>query len=298
MRVLLTGGTCLLGKQIAKILTDKGVEVRNLSRAENLDAPIPTYKWDIKNRYIDPKAFEGVDTIIHLAGAGVAEKRWSKAWKQEIIDSRVKSTELLYFYLKNNKHQVSSIISASAVGYYGDGGDELKTEKDLPGFDFLSTTCRQWEHSVSKLSELGLRIAMVRIGFVLSNQGGGLPKLTLPIRLFVGAPLGSGNQIVPWIHLEDIAGIFIHLFENKNLSGIYNGVAPIPVSNRILTKTIANILDKPLFLPNVPSILLKLIMGEQSSIVLYSANVSSSKIEESGYIFKFKAVNEALENLI
>jgi uncharacterized protein (TIGR01777 family) len=298
MNVLITGGTGFLGTEITKRLTELGHNVSFLSRKLDEEGGMPVFKWNIKNKVIDEKAFIDTDYVIHLTGAGIANERWSMERKREIFDSRVKSSEMLYYLLKNNKHNIKGVISASAVGYYGDSGDKLMTETDIAGYDFLANTCKQWEHAVNKIAELGIRTVNIRSGIVLGEHGGALSKLVKPIKLFVGAPLGTGNQYMSWIHINDIVNIYIKTLEDTSMHGSYNAVAPNPCSNREMVKTIANIIDKPLFLPTIPESVLKLFLGEMASVITSSTNISCQKIQDTGFVFEYDNLEKALRNVL
>lgn len=291
--ILLTGGTGLIGSRLTQQLLDKGYTVSHLSRSPGKDPAVTTFLWDVHKGQIDADCINGVDMIIHLAGAGIADERWTQERKKEIIDSRVKSIQLIYSLLKTKQHQVKSIISASAIGYYSDRGEELMTEASPPSTDFMANCCVEWEVAVDEGKPLGLRVAKFRTGVVL-DKGGALAKMALPVKLFVGAPLGSGRQWIPWIHVQDVIGMYLFAVENENIEGVYNMVAPNPVTNKQLTQAIAKQLHKPLWLPNVPAFLLKLLLGEMSTIVLGSTKVSAQKIEAAGYQFVCQEVSSAL----
>ncbi|MEO8884521.1 MAG: TIGR01777 family oxidoreductase [Mucilaginibacter sp.] len=295
--ILLTGGTGLLGKQLTNALLSKGYTVSHLSRAEGSDGRVKTYLWDIHKGIIDEHCIDGVDTIIHLAGAGIADKRWTNERKKEIIESRTKSIELIYQLLKTKPHKVNTIISASATGYYSNRGDELMTEDSPPAHDFLGTCCIKWEKAVDEGEKLGLRVLKFRTGVVLDINGGALPQLALPIKLGIGSPLGNGKAWVPWIHHEDVVGMYLFGIEQVDLKGIYNMVAPNPVTNKQLTQAVAKQLHRPLWAPNVPAFALKLLFGEMSLVVLGSTKVSAQKIEDAGFKFKFAEIEEALNNI-
>jgi hypothetical protein len=292
--ILLTGGTGLIGSSLTRQLLDKGYTVSHLSRSPGKDPAVTTFLWDVHKGDIDAQCIEGVDMIIHLAGAGIADGRWTDERKKELIDSRTKSIQLIYSLLKTQKHNVKSVISASAIGYYSDRGEELMTENSAPFTDFMAKCCIAWEAAVDEGKQLGLRIAKFRTGVVL-DKGGALSKMALPVKLFVGSPLGSGRQWIPWIHVLDVIGMYMFAIENENFEGIYNMVAPNPVTNKQLTQAIAKTLHKPLWLPNVPAFLLKLLLGEMSTIVLGSTKVSAQKIEAAGYEFKYTEVSSALK---
>jgi len=292
--ILLTGGSGLLGTHLTKALLTKGYTVSHLSRNTGNNPQVKTFVWDINKGIIDEHCIDGIDTIVHLAGSGIAEKHWTDARKKDLIDSRVKSIELVYDLLKRKQHQVTSVISASGIGYYSDRGDELMYETSAPARDFISQCCVLWEAAVDEGQKFGVRILKFRTGVVLDKDGGALPTLAKPIKLYIGSPIGSGKQWVPWIHWQDVVNMYLLGIENKNLSGVYNMVAPNPVTNKQLTQAVAKQLHKPLWAPNVPGFVLKLLLGEMSSIVLGSTKVSAQKIEDAGFKFKFANLEAAL----
>ena len=292
--ILLTGGSGLLGTHLTKALLAKGYTVSHLSRKAGNNPQVKTFVWDINKGIIDEHCIDGIDTIVHLAGSGIAEKHWTDARKKDLIDSRVKSIELVYDLLKRKQHQVTSVISASGIGYYSDRGDELMYETSAPARDFISQCCALWEAAVDEGQKFGVRILKFRTGVVLDKDGGALPTLAKPIKLYIGSPIGSGKQWVPWIHWQDVVDMYLLGIENKNLSGVYNMVSPNPVTNKQLTQAVAKQLHKPLWAPNVPGFVLKLLLGEMSSIVLGSTKVSAQKIEDAGFKFKFTNLEAAL----
>ncbi len=297
--VLVTGGTGLVGTRLTSLLIEKGCQVRYLSRNPGKVSEVESFSWDIDRQTIDEKALDGVDYIIHLAGAGVADKKWTTQRKKEILQSRTKSTEVLRSALANKDHQVKAFISASAVGYYGwDTGGVWKKEDSRFGDDFLATVTKSWEAEVDQVEKLGIRVAMLRIGIVLSDKGGALKELTKPIKWGAGAALGKGDQYMSWIHLDDLCKMFIHALENDTIQGIYNAVAPNPVTNKELSKLSAKVLGKPFFLPNVPGFVLKLALGEMASMVLGGNRVSSEKIQNDGFTFTYPEVEPALNDLL
>jgi uncharacterized protein (TIGR01777 family) len=294
--ILLTGGTGLIGRHLTEQLLQKGYSVSHLSRSVGKDARVKTFLWDIDKGEIDEHCIDDADIVVHLAGAGIADKRWTDQRKKELIESRTKSIGLIYNLLKNKKHHVNAVISASAVGYYGDRGDELMTEDSPPSNDFLAKCCIAWENAVDEGKAFGLRVVKFRTGVVL-DKGGALAKIAQPIKLFVGSPLGSGKQWVSWIHWQDVACMYQYAIEYENLTGVYNMAAPNPVTSQQLTQAVAKQLHKPLWLPNVPAFFLKLLLGEMSAIVLGSTKVSSQKIENAGYRFKYTDVSSALKEI-
>lgn len=295
-KILITGATGLIGKAVQKQLLNKGYTINTLSRKTN-NGP-NSFIWNIDKGIIDQDAFNGVDTIIHLAGEPVADKKWTDERKKQIIDSRVKSTELLFNTIKLLPgHQIKTFISASAVGFYGDCGDEILTEESKNGYGFLAETCRLWEHAVDQGKKLSLRVVKLRTGIVLSNDGGALPQLDKPVKLFAGSALGTGKQWTPWIHLTDMVQMYIEAIENFKMEDSYNACAPFPVTNTTLTKSIAKHLHRPFWPINVPKAALNLLLGERTEAVLMSNNTSAQKLLNTGFKFKFTHLDDALKDL-
>jgi len=294
--ILITGGTGLVGTRLSEQLTNQGHKITHLSRNPEHGARFKQYSWNISEKTIDSAAFENIDTIIHLAGAGVADSKWTDQRKKVILDSRVESTKLLFDKVKEYGVVLKSYITASAIGIYGSDTERLFVEDDNSANDFLAKVVVAWENSANLFKEI-TQVSKVRIGIVLAKDGGALKEIAKPIKLFAGAPLGSGDQWMSWIHVEDLAGIFQHIVQ-ENLSGVYNAVAPHPVTNKTLTKATAKELKKPLILPNVPEFVMKLMLGEMSQIVLEGVKVSSNKIENAGYQFKFNKIDNAVKDLL
>ena len=301
--VLITGGTGMVGKALTKTLVTKGYSViiltRDVSGKKN-ERGISYDHWDVVKQEIDLAALESADYIIHLAGAGVVDKRWTDAYKKEIVESRTESGRLIYEALKNNPNKVKAIVSASAIGWYGADTDAAKyfIETDPASDSFLGQTCKLWESSIEPVADLAKRVVKLRIGIVLSNEGGALAEFKKPLKFGVAAILGSGEQMVSWVHIEDLCNLFMAGIEDENLSGSYNAVAPTPVTNKTLTITLAKAIKKNFYVPvNVPGFVLKLMMGESSVEVLKSTTVSCKKILDTGFEFKFKTIEAALENL-
>ncbi|MCU0443728.1 MAG: TIGR01777 family oxidoreductase [Microscillaceae bacterium] len=299
-RVLITGGTGLVGKRLSQMLLNLGYQVSFLSRQSVHIPSVEVYQWNIREGFIEEKALQNADYIIHLAGAGVAEQTWTEDRKREILHSRTHSTELLAKYLKNLPHSIKGFVSASAIGWYGLDKGDIWLDENAPatGKDFLSEVTRQWEKSIDSVAELGLRTVKLRIGVVLSAEGGALPKIAQPIRWGAGAALGSGNQYMSWIHEADLCRMFIYMLENEQLSGAFNAVGKNPLTNAEFTRAVAKQLQKPLFLPNVPSFVLKMMLGEMSDIVLGGARVSCQKIEQAGFQFQYPSLSAALASLL
>jgi len=302
--VLITGGTGLVGKALSNLLLSKGYQVIILTRSlkqstakENLSYAL----WNIEQEFIDQDAIREADFIIHLAGAGVVDKKWTTAYKKEIVDSRIKSSELIIKVLKNNPHKVQAIVSSSAIGWYG--ADTIEghqfIETDASDESFLGETCKLWEASIEGANALGIRVCKLRTGIVLSNKGGALAEFIKPIRLGFAAILGSGKQIISWIHVDDLCRMFVYAMENKNMKGSYNAVAPHPVSNKNLTVTLAKIMKGIFFIPlYVPSFILKIMMGKRSIEILKTATVSCEKISTAGFTFYYPGIEVALRELI
>jgi uncharacterized protein (TIGR01777 family) len=298
-KVLISGGTGSIGSLMADFLHRQGHEVGLLSRSEKNDGTFKTYKWNIKDNYLDPEALESCDYIIHLAGAGIADKAWTAGRKKEIIESRVLSTDLLYNQVKKHKTPLKAFISASAVGYYGQvTSNKNFTEKDKSANDFVGKTCFLWEQAAEQFEDLGIRTVRLRIGVVLMEKGGALEKMVQPIRMGFGSPLGSGKQYIPWIHVDDLIGMFYKALTSDDMSGAYNAVAPEPASNAEFTRILARVLNKKLWLPNVPAFVLKALLGDRASLVLKGSRVSSQKIESTGFTFKYTSLEPALKNLL
>lgn len=296
--ILITGASGSIGTRLTQVLLEQGHQVAHLSR-NHQRSKARIYLWDINKKQIDPHAFEGIDTIIHLAGAGIADKPWTDERKWEILKSRTQSTKLLFEELQKHKHSVTTFISASAIGYYGfEDNEKLYKENDESGTDFLANVVRQWEAEIDRIAELNIRVVKIRIGIVLDANHGALKELIKPIKYFAGAPLGTGDQYVSWIHLDDLIAIFIRAVQDETMQGAYNGVAPNPVTNRELTKAIATQFRKPLFLPAVPEFILKVMLGEMANLVLKGNKVSSEKIEQTGLKFQYEKIEKALANLL
>ncbi|MEL1247407.1 TIGR01777 family oxidoreductase [Flavobacterium helocola] len=300
MTVLITGATGLVGQELVNLLLQNGHNVHYLSTSKSKLVTNTNYKgfyWNPKNAEIDTNALTDVEVIIHLAGANVA-KKWTTAYKEEIIESRVLSTQLLYKTLQKNSHQVKQIISASAVGIYPDSLTDIYHETDLDiDVSFLGNVVKQWENEVSQFEKLEIIVSKIRIGIVLAKNGGALQEMAKPIKYGVGAAFGSGEQYQSWIHVQDLVAIFQFVMENR-LPGIYNGVAPYPVTNSELTKAIAKTLGKPLFLPNIPKFVMKLILGEMHQILFSSQHVSCRKLLDENFQFKFASLDKALYDLL
>lgn len=303
--ILITGGTGLLGSALTELLKEKGHKIIILTRTAKTpdDKNISYALWDVKAQTIDETAVSSADYIVHLAGAGVADKRWSKERKKEIVESRTESSALLVKALQS-PNNVKAVISASAIGWYGP--DEKRSPKKKTFTEdmrhdkgFLCETCRLWEESIEPVKEAGKRLVKLRIGIVLSNKGGALPEFKKPVQFGIAGVLGSGKQIVSWIHIEDLCRLFLFAIENQSMEGVYNAVAPAPVRNKELTLILAQKMKGRFFVPmHVPVFVLKTMLGEMSEEVLKSTTVSSEKIKSAGFTFQYPDIEAALDNLI
>lgn len=300
MKVLITGATGLIGSAIVKQCHEQKISVHYLTTSKQKIESKIDYKgfyWNLNTGEIDLKCFEGIDVIISLAGATIA-KRWTKTYKKEIIDSRLKGLQLLNTSIKKNNFKINQLISASAIGIYPSSLSEHYSETHPKNSNsFLGDVVRQWEVMIDSFLELNIKITKIRIGLVLDSNQGAFPKIVQPISFGMGAAFGDGKQWQSWIHVSDLASLFLHTLSH-NLEGTYNGVSPNPITNLELTKAVAKHLKKPLFLPNIPKFMMNLILGKMHILLFESQRVSSKKIESSGFVFKYDTLETALENLL
>ena len=294
----ITGATGSVGRAIVKQLLDAGHQVRVLTTRDQLDWPgVTSYSWNPSKGEIDLAALEGTDHLIHLAGATVS-KRWTASYKQEINDSRVYTTQALINALGRIKNGPSSCVSASAIGYYGSDAQRLMKETDPAADDFLAAVTSTWEHYTKKLGSQGCRSVQLRIGIVLDKGAGVLGQLVPLAKRFVASPLGNGRQWTSWIHVEDLARLFIYAATQQIPSGPYNAVTSHPLTNKDLTKAICRALHRPMLLPPVPGFVLKLVLGEMATLALMSQKVSNQKVIAAGFQFKHQNIDEALSDLL
>ncbi len=298
-KVLISGGSGLIGRQLSRGLREKGYEVALLSRDRKSGGQISSFYWDVKGQIIQEDALRDVDCIVHLAGANIGAKRWTAKRRKDIRDSRVKTGQMIFNLVKKQEKKPESFITSSATGYYGAiTSQDVFSEGDPPSSDFLGQTCKEWEEIADSFSDLGVRSVKIRTGIVLSREGGALSKFMLPVRLGLGAALGSGKQYLPWIHMDDLCGIYIQAIENRKMVGAYNAVAPEHLTNKELNRIIAKILRKPLWLPNIPAVLIKLLFGKMSEMLLNGSRISAQKIVSTNYNFLFPDIESALNNCI
>ena len=293
-KVLITGGSGLIGRRLSFLLKSRGYEVRILSRSNNPKNSYKTFLWNISEKTINDSAFEDLNHIIHLAGAGIADKRWSEKRKKEIIASRVASTNLLYNTVKRLKTPLDSFISASATGYYGAITSEtIFEEKDKPAKDFLGKVCSLWEDSIFQFNEIKIRTVALRTGIVLSKDGGALKKMKTPII----TSLGNGKQYMPWIHIDDLCELYIKAIEDQEFKGAFNAVSSEHISNLSFSKKVSKIFNHPFLALGAPSFILQIVFGEMSTIILNGSRISANKIKQAGFKFKFENLEKALKNL-
>ena len=300
MKVLITGATGLIGTQLVSLLLQNGISVNYLTTSKNKIVNELNYNgfyWSPEQGIIDENCLMGVDSIINLAGANIS-KRWTNSYKQEIIESRLLSSALLFKALKSNPNQVKQIVSASGTSIYPNSDSIIYDENSTQvNPSFLGNVVIKWEESTDKFASLGLKVCKLRTGIVLSSKGGALVEMLKTIQLGLGSSFGSGKQIQSWIHIHDIAALYYFAI-NNDLDGVYNAVSPNPVTNEELTFTIAKVLKKPLFMPNIPKFMMSLFLGEMHELLFENRNLSAKKIIDKGFVFKYKTIGEALKNIL
>lgn len=296
--ILIAGGTGLIGTRLTAMLTEQGHSVRILTRSPR--AP-HQYAWDPEHGKIDSSALEGVDAVINLAGAGIADARWTDSRKKLLIDSRVQSAKTLQNAISSAQKHPDVYVSASAIGIYGDTGEALQTE-DLPvdqaaDRPFMVECCDLWEHAADEVAKLHIRTVKIRIGVVLDDKGGALAEIARPIRFGIGGYFGDGKAWYSWIHIDDICRMFIWAIEQSHISGTFNGVAPYPVRNVDFVKSVAKAMHKSaLFVPG-PAFVMKLALGEMSAVILNSNRVSAEKVQKVGFEFLYPNLDGALAEI-
>jgi uncharacterized protein len=297
--VLITGGSGLIGRYLTSALLSAGYKVSHLSRKSNQFGKVRVFRWDPDKGIIDPVIFEGIDYVIHLAGSNIGEKRWTNNRKTAIKSSRINSARLLYEAVSVKNTNLKAFISASATGYYGAVfSDQIFSEEDPPGEDFLATTCRQWEKAADIFKESGARVVKIRSGLVLEKDDGFLAKMLKPARLGIFPLFGTGYQYMPWIHIEDLCNIYIKALSDETIEGPYNAVAPEYVTQDIFMGTLAEALNKSYFNPRIPEYLMRFILGEMAEIILTGNRISARKISGKGYMFSYPYLRDALRSLL
>ena len=300
MKVLITGATGLIGQELVELLIQNNHTIHYLTTSPlkiHNETNYYGFYWSPQEGKIDENCIEGVDVIVHLAGASIS-KRWTKSYKEELIESRVLSANLLYSLLKKNPNQVKHFISASGTAIYPDSSstiyDESSTEIDD---SFLGRVVVKWEESADQFNLLNLKVTKLRTGIVFSEKGGALLEMIKPIKMYIGSGFGSGKQMQSWIHLHDVANLYYFVIQNQ-IQGIINAVSPHPVSNQNLIKTIARYLNRPLFLPNIPQFVMKLALGEMSILLFNNKKILPKRATEIGFKFQYSTIDEALKNII
>lgn len=298
-KVVITGGTGLVGKALTLLLRSRGYEVVVLTRNKEKSNQSSYTYWDVANGIIDKELILSADYLVHLAGEGIADGRWTASRKNTILESRINPLALIYAIIEEHPHQLKVIVSASGVGYYGAiTSEKVFTETDEPATDFLGKTCEQWEHAVDKFNQLNIRTVKLRTGIVLAKNGGALPKMLLPFNYGLGSALGSGKQFMPWISLTDLCNMYLFAIENNQLQGAFNAAIEDETTNASFSAAIAKGLNKKIWLPNVPAFFLTLFLGEMAKLVLEGSRVSNKKIKDAGFVFNDNELNKVLEKLI
>ncbi len=296
--ILISGGTGLVGSNLTKLLKSKGFNVHHLSRNPDMDAQTPTFRWNIKEDYIDTNAFEGISHIIHLAGASIADKRWNASYKKVLSSSRIDSAKLLIKYIKTlPKKQIKTFISASAMGIYGDCGTSLISENHKAADNFMAQLCENWERASDEIETLGIRRVIFRIPLVLEKGAGALEKMELPAKMGIGSYFGNGQQIYSWVHIDDLSRMFLAAIEQENFKGAYNANAPETISNKLFSKALNSALNRPFIPAPAPKFILKLALGEFADSLYWSTNLSAEKIQKEGFSFKYPDLKKALEEI-
>ena len=302
MKIIITGATGLIGRSLCEKLINRGDEVtvftRNIENAKKSLPQIENFvEWDYRNPDKWHSEINNIDAVIHLAGANLFGKKWNDNYKRRILESRQISTRNLVNAIANVKNKPSTFICSSAVGIYGNRGDQTLTEKSAPGNDFLGQVCKTWEEEAAKVESCGMRRVSIRTGIVLSTKEGALEQMLLPFKLFVGGPLGNGRQWFPWIHIDDLINTFLFSLDNPNINGAVNGVSPNPVRMNEFAKTLGKVLHRPSFF-KVPAFALKIVLGEFANSILASTRVVPAKLNQNNFSFKYSNLHSALKDLL
>lgn len=297
-KILISGATGLIGKKLSRKLYERGYKVETLVRSRSKNSDFKSYLWDYEKNYLEEGALDNTYIFIHLAGASISN-RWTESYKSEIYKSRVDSAQFIYERMRTGQIHPEAVISASAVGFYGQlTSEHIFSEDDAPGEDFLGNVCTDWELKAIQFEDLGSRVVRIRTATVLSEKGGAIEIIKKPIHYNIGSALGNGKQYFPWIHIDDLVNIYFKAVEDVAMNGAYNASAPDFVTNDDLTKQIAKHLGKKIFLPNVPKFLIKTILGEMSDLILEGSRISAKKIENSGFRFRYSNLDSALSDVL
>lgn len=300
-KVLITGGTGAIGQNLIPRLLSEGWQVNVVGRSANAILPegCSYYQWDLQKMKMPKASLEGVSHIVHLAGAGIADERWTDNRKREIRDSRVNPILLISRTIRELGTKLDCVVSASGIGYYGAvTKDKIFVEDDDPNLDFLGRTCQAWENAITYISDSCKREVRLRTGVVLMKDQGAIPKLIMPAKFGLGSPLGTGEQWMPWIHIDDLVALYVKALTNKNMSGAYNAAVPAHTTNKDFVLTINSILNRPNFAPRVPVIALKVMLGEMADMVTKGSRVSSEKLLSAGFTFRYPELKLALNDLL
>jgi uncharacterized protein (TIGR01777 family) len=297
-KILISGATGLVGKKLSKKLHERGYKVEILVRSKDQESDFKSYLWNYEQGSLEEGALDNTYIFIHLAGATIS-KRWTESYKKEIYSSRINSAQFIYEQMQKQNIHPEAVISSSAAGIYGQTTSQtIFTEKDPAADDFLGKVCKDWEEKALQFRNLGSRVVCVRASTVLSEKGGALEVLKKPIELNVGAVLGTGDQYFPWIHIDDLVNIYVKAVECVTIDGAYNASAPDFVTNKILTKTIADHLGKTIWLPNIPKFVIKTALGEMSVLALEGSRISPDKIINEGFKFAYERLDSALADVL
>ncbi len=298
-KILISGGSGLIGRKTTLDLIANGHEVIHLSRSPKKSSLVPVYKWDIAKQYIDPEALKDVDYVINFAGAGIADRRWTSAQKKAIIDSRVHGNQFFQKLIEEKKLNIKKFISGAAIGYYGDRGTEILTEESSAGTSgFLAESCIQWEDSINAIKTTGVPVAYVRIGIVLATEGGALEKMLGPAKFGLGSYFGDGSQIYSWVHIDDISKIFCWIVDTASTGGVYNGTSPNPISNKKFVQKMMDVKGGLGVVAPVPEFVLSAMLGEMKAVVMTGSHVLPKKLEKEGFEFQYKELQHCFENLL
>jgi hypothetical protein len=297
--VLIAGGSGLIGMQLSEMLTASGYQVRILTRARKQNIPFEQAEWNPETHFLEKGAFHGVKHLINLSGTGIADKRWTKKRKQQIVQSRIQPIQTLIHHLQQGNHQITTLISASAIGIYPKNMAQVMTEDHQPGSDFLSRSVFEWEQAlIRKDLPVNIRTAVLRLGFVLSEKGGFLSEILKPLRFGLAVTLGNGKQMVSWVHIEDVCRAMIHVIQQAGLTGVYNVTAPMPLSFKELMDALVKIKNRRYLKITVPAFILQRILGERACLILDGMHVSSARFTATGFQFRFPAIAPALMHLL